>query len=49
MSKSFGSVYIGQVFIYGGIWWRKCSSRTAESLDRPEIRFFRKNEVVVLS
>ena len=48
--KQFSDVCIGQVFTYNGTWWRKRSSRTAESLDRPEVRcFFRKNETVVPS
>ena len=50
MRKSFSSVCIGQVFVYGGTWWRKVSKRTAESLDRPDTWFyFRKNEMVVPS
>jgi hypothetical protein len=50
MQKPFGSVCVGQVFTYNGTWWRKCSKRTAESLDRQDTWFFfRKNEVVVPS
>lgn len=50
MYKPFSSVHIGQVFTYNGTWWRKCSKRTAESLDRPDIRcYFGRNETVLPS
>lgn len=48
--RPFASLCIGQVFVYGGTWWRKRSGRTAESLDRPDVwYYFGKNEVVVPS